>query len=236
VSDDLRELYQDIILDHGRHPRNFHALEHPTHLARGHNLRDLSVGSLSRPQANLADFYRELGHLFGVPLSPHNRWNSSKVLREKWLAHIEAATYRPVLLIDESQEMNSLVLAELRLLASAELDSQILLTTVLAGDGRLAERLRASPPRAVATFGRGSLAKVLPRSPGVASTTNDPSGRAAVTADHHAVICTPISRTVIPARQAASRGEVQAALLPTAAAASTRRGDASRTMCSSSRG
>ena len=34
---DLRELYQDIILDHGRHPRNFHALPHPTHLARGHN-------------------------------------------------------------------------------------------------------------------------------------------------------------------------------------------------------
>src|SRR5438046_9557779 len=34
---DLRELYQDIILDHGRHPRNSHALEHPTHLARGHN-------------------------------------------------------------------------------------------------------------------------------------------------------------------------------------------------------
>ena len=34
---DLRELYQDIILDHGRHPRNFHPLEHPTHLARGHN-------------------------------------------------------------------------------------------------------------------------------------------------------------------------------------------------------
>jgi nitrogen fixation NifU-like protein len=37
MSDDLRELYQDIILDHGRHPRNFHALEQPTHLARGHN-------------------------------------------------------------------------------------------------------------------------------------------------------------------------------------------------------
>jgi len=25
---DLRELYQDIILDHGRHPRNLRALEH----------------------------------------------------------------------------------------------------------------------------------------------------------------------------------------------------------------
>jgi nitrogen fixation protein NifU and related proteins len=37
MSEDLRELYQDIILDHGRHPRNFHALPHPTHLARGHN-------------------------------------------------------------------------------------------------------------------------------------------------------------------------------------------------------
>jgi nitrogen fixation NifU-like protein len=36
-ADDLRELYQDIILDHGRHPRNLRALEHPTHLARGHN-------------------------------------------------------------------------------------------------------------------------------------------------------------------------------------------------------
>ncbi len=34
---DPRELYQDIILDHGRHPRNFHALEHPSHFAHGHN-------------------------------------------------------------------------------------------------------------------------------------------------------------------------------------------------------
>jgi len=34
---DLRDLYQDIILDHGRHPRNFRAIEHPTHTAQGHN-------------------------------------------------------------------------------------------------------------------------------------------------------------------------------------------------------
>ncbi len=34
---DTRELYQDIILDHGRHPRNFHALAHPSHFANGHN-------------------------------------------------------------------------------------------------------------------------------------------------------------------------------------------------------
>jgi nitrogen fixation protein NifU and related proteins len=34
---DLRELYQDIILDHGRHPRNFRAIAHPTHTAEGYN-------------------------------------------------------------------------------------------------------------------------------------------------------------------------------------------------------
>ena len=34
---DPRELYQDIILDHGRHPRNFHALARATHRANGHN-------------------------------------------------------------------------------------------------------------------------------------------------------------------------------------------------------
>jgi nitrogen fixation protein NifU and related proteins len=34
---DLRELYQDIILDHGRRPRNFRAIGHPTHQAQGYN-------------------------------------------------------------------------------------------------------------------------------------------------------------------------------------------------------
>lgn len=103
--------------------------------------RDLALGVLSRPQAQLADFYRELGHLFSVPLSPHNRWNSSKVLREKWLAHIDASISRPVLLVDEAQEMNSAVFSELRLLSSAELDSRSLLTIILAGDHRLTQRL-----------------------------------------------------------------------------------------------
>lgn len=108
---------------------------------RLHGVRDLCVGTLTRPQAKMADFYRELGHLFGVVLSPSNRWHSSKSLREKWLAHIEAAVYRPVLIIDEAQEMNSVVLSELRLLASADLDSRTILTIILAGDQRLATRL-----------------------------------------------------------------------------------------------
>jgi len=98
---------------------------------------------ISRPQANIADFYREMGELFGVELRPHNRYSGAKVLRQRWQAHIQSTLCRPVLLVDEAQEMQSSVLAELRLLASADLDSNILLTVVLAGDGRLAERLRA---------------------------------------------------------------------------------------------
>jgi len=126
-------------------------------------LRDLCVGTLTRPQAKMADFYRELGHLFGVALSPNNRWYSSKALREKWLAHIEAATYRPVLLIDEGQEMNSLVLAELRLLASADLDSRSILTIILAGDGRLSARLAEADLLPIASRIRSRLRlEVLP--------------------------------------------------------------------------
>ncbi|HKM63253.1 MAG TPA: SUF system NifU family Fe-S cluster assembly protein [Acidisphaera sp.] len=34
---DLRELYQDIILDHGRHPRNFRCIAEPSNIAKGHN-------------------------------------------------------------------------------------------------------------------------------------------------------------------------------------------------------
>lgn len=34
---DLRSLYQEIIIDHGRNPRNFRACEHATHIKEGHN-------------------------------------------------------------------------------------------------------------------------------------------------------------------------------------------------------
>jgi type II secretory pathway predicted ATPase ExeA len=105
--------------------------------------KDLSVGVLTRPQSNNADFYRELGHLFGVSLSPHNRWAGSKVLRETWLAHIDHSRTRPVLLVDEAQEMKVPVLAELRLLSSMNLDARALLTVVLAGDERLTAKYRA---------------------------------------------------------------------------------------------
>jgi nitrogen fixation NifU-like protein len=34
---DLRDLYQEVILDHTKHPRNFGTLEHATHRAQGRN-------------------------------------------------------------------------------------------------------------------------------------------------------------------------------------------------------
>jgi type II secretory pathway predicted ATPase ExeA len=105
-------------------------------------LPEVEVGALARPQGNLADFYRELGDLFRVPLRPHNRWAGSKSLRERWQQHFEATLVRPVLLVDEAQEMTPTVLNELRLLASARFDSRSLLTVVLAGDTRLTEKLR----------------------------------------------------------------------------------------------
>ena len=54
-------------------------------------LRDLKVGVLTRPHSSLTDFYREMGDLFGLPLSPHNRWAGTRVLRECWQSHIKTA-------------------------------------------------------------------------------------------------------------------------------------------------
>ncbi len=106
------------------------------------SLRDVSVGALAHPQSNVADFYREMGDLFGVALKPHNRWGGFKALRERWHAHIESTLVRPLLLIDEAQEMNPAVLSELRLLSSTHFDSRLILAVVLAGDGRLVDQLR----------------------------------------------------------------------------------------------
>jgi len=111
-----------------------------------HRLRRLDnvvIGVMGRPQSSLGDFYREMGDIFGVNLSPANRYGGFKSLRERWQKHTRDILCKPVLLIDEAQEMLSVCLNELRLLGSANFDSQCLLTTVLCGDTRLPERFRA---------------------------------------------------------------------------------------------
>jgi general secretion pathway protein A len=105
-------------------------------------LPDIQVGAIAHPSGHLADFYREMGELFGAELRPHNRWGGFKALRSRWLAHLESTLLRPMLLIDEAQEMSPAVLSELRLLASTQFDSRLILSVVLAGDGRLTAKLR----------------------------------------------------------------------------------------------
>jgi type II secretory pathway predicted ATPase ExeA len=106
-------------------------------------LRDLAVTVLCRPQSGMVDFYREIATLSGLPTSISNRWGSYRSLRDKWLAHIESTLLRPVLLIDEAQEMPAPVLCELRLLSSVDFDSKSILTVILCGDTRLPERFRS---------------------------------------------------------------------------------------------
>lgn len=104
--------------------------------------RDAMVGVLTRPQSSLSDFYRELGSLYNVQLTPHNRWAGTTVLRQRWLSQIETGLSRAILIVDEAQEMQPAVLKELRLLSADALDSRFLLTVVLGGDQRLVQKFR----------------------------------------------------------------------------------------------
>lgn len=112
-----------------------------THLAQ---IDGVVVGTIQRPQNTLGDFYRELGALFGVALKPSNRYGGFKALRAKWREHVKSALFKPVLLIDESQEVYDICFNELRILSSAHFDSECLLTTVLCGDSRLTDRFAAA--------------------------------------------------------------------------------------------
>ncbi len=105
-------------------------------------LRDVVVGEVTRPQSRITDFYREVGDLFGIAVSSSNRWGAYKTVRAKWQDHIKQTLFRPVLLIDEAQEMSPPLLAELRLLGSTNLDSSTIVTVILCGDRRLEAKLR----------------------------------------------------------------------------------------------
>ena len=111
------------------------------HLSR---IPEITVGEISRPQSGLSDFYREMAAVFGIDLKVSNRYGGYKALREKWRNHIESTLIRPILLIDEAQEMQPVVLSELRLLTMEKFDSVCLLTIVLVGDSRLTNSFKQS--------------------------------------------------------------------------------------------
>lgn len=105
-------------------------------------IKDVQVQQLTRPQSGLSDFYRELGQLFNLDLKVSNRYSGYSALREKWQSHINTALFRPVLLIDEAQEMQTPTMSELRLLMSKKFDSEILLTVIFSGDLRLQKKFQ----------------------------------------------------------------------------------------------
>ena len=105
-------------------------------------MREVSVVTINRPQSGIADFYREICLNFGLQGGGNNRWGGFKSLRDKWLAHIETTLCRPLILIDEAQEVPADVLSEIRLLSSMAFDSKTILTVVLSGDMRLPDRLK----------------------------------------------------------------------------------------------
>lgn len=107
-------------------------------------LRDVVVGEIARPQSGITDFYREVGDLFGLAVSTSNRWGAYKTVRAKWQAHIQQTLFRPVLLIDEAQDMSAPLLTELRLVGSTKLDSCTIVTVILCGDRRLVDKLRTA--------------------------------------------------------------------------------------------
>ncbi len=58
MTGDLRELYQEMILDHGRSPRNFRVIEHATASAHGHNPMcgdSLAVFLMLDPDGRISD-------------------------------------------------------------------------------------------------------------------------------------------------------------------------------------
>jgi type II secretory pathway predicted ATPase ExeA len=71
-----------------------------------------------------------------------NRWGGFKALRTRWADHIASCEIRPILIIDEAQEMLDPVWNELRIMSSKDFDSQSLLSVVFAGDARLPDRFR----------------------------------------------------------------------------------------------
>jgi chromosomal replication initiation ATPase DnaA len=105
---------------------------------------DLTVGVMQRPQSKLGDFYREMGELFNVSLTPANRYGGFKALRDRWERHCQSTLLKPVLLIDEAQQVSTECLTELRILQSDQFDSKSLLFTILCGDNRLPDRFRTA--------------------------------------------------------------------------------------------
>jgi len=100
-----------------------------------YRVHDVKVTSLSK-----RDLCREIATVCG--LEPAGTYPSLlRKLQQRFLAQRDEEGLRPVLLLDEAQDMRPDVLATLRLLTNFDLDSRLVLSVVLAGDSRLQQLL-----------------------------------------------------------------------------------------------
>ena len=104
----------------------------------------VKVTSLSK-----REMYREIATASGVP----GAGSFSTLLRrlqERFRALCDDEGLRPVLLVDEAQDMPAETLATLRVLTNFDLDSRLLLSLVLAGTSALGDMLRRADLEPVA--------------------------------------------------------------------------------------
>lgn len=109
-----------------------------------YRVHDVKVTDLSK-----RDMCREIATVCGLP--PRGTYpRLLRDLQECFAAQLDNEGLRPVLLLDEAQDMRPEVLATLRILTNFDLDSRLVLSIVLAGDSRLQlllERQELEPVR-----------------------------------------------------------------------------------------
>jgi len=96
-----------------------------------YRVHDVKVTDLSK-----RDMCREIATVCGLP--PVGTYpNLLRKLQERFATQLDDEGLRPVVLLDEAQDMRPEVLATLRILTNFDLDSRLVLSVVLAGDSRL---------------------------------------------------------------------------------------------------
>jgi type II secretory pathway predicted ATPase ExeA len=96
-----------------------------------YRIHQVHVTSLSK-----RDMYREIAVALGIEAAGTYAGLLRK-LQERYRCCSEQDGLRPLLLIDEAQDMRVEVLATLRILTNFEMDSRLILSVVLCGDTRL---------------------------------------------------------------------------------------------------
>jgi general secretion pathway protein A len=96
-----------------------------------YRVHDVKVTDLSK-----RDMCREIATVCALP--PVGTYPSLlRSLQQRFAAQLDDEGLRPVLILDEAQDMRPEVLATLRILTNFDLDSRLVLSIILAGDPRL---------------------------------------------------------------------------------------------------